>query len=66
MEFLVPILIMVFLNLFLIFRLLYMASRYAQSKNVRLIDFSKYNYDKIVNDYSSINSTFKELKRIIK
>ena len=26
----------------------------------------KYNYDKLVNDYSSINSTFKELKRIIK
>ena len=42
MEFLVPISIMVFLNLFLIFRLLYMATRYAQSRDVRLSQFRIY------------------------
>ena len=36
MEFLVPILIMVFLNLFLIFRLLYMATMYTINNDVRL------------------------------
>ncbi len=42
MEFLVPISIMVFLNLFLIFRLLYMAAKYAQSKKVKLSQFRMY------------------------
>ena len=39
MEFLVPILIMVFLNLFLIYRLLYMATIYTVNKDVRLSQF---------------------------
>ena len=42
MEFLVPILIMVILNLFLIFRLLYLATRYVQSRDVRLSQFRIY------------------------
>ena len=42
MEFIVPISIMVFLNLFLIFRLLFMATRYAQSKEVKLSQFRIY------------------------
>ncbi len=42
MEFLVPILIIVFLNLFLIFRLLYMATMYTISKDVRLSQFRIY------------------------
>ena len=42
MEFLVPISVMVFLNLFLIFRILYMATRYAQSRDVRLSQFRIY------------------------
>ena len=42
MEFLVPILIMVFLNLFLIFRLLYMATIYTIKKDVRLSQFRMY------------------------
>ena len=42
MEFLVPISIMVFLNLFLIFRLLYMATMYTISKDVRLSQFRIY------------------------
>ena len=42
MEFLVPISIMVFLNLFLIFRLLYLATRYVQSRDVRLSQFRIY------------------------
>ena len=42
MEFLVPISIMVFLNLFLIFRLLYMATIYTLSKDVRLSQFRIY------------------------
>ena len=42
MEFLVPILIMVFLNLFLIFRLLYMATMYTLNKDVRLSQFRMY------------------------
>ena len=42
MEFLVPISIMVFLNLFLIFRLLYMATMYTLSKDVRLSQFRIY------------------------
>ena len=42
MEFLVPILIMVFLNLFLIFRLLYMATMYTINKDVRLSQFRIY------------------------
>ena len=42
MEFLLPISIMVFLNLFLIFRLLYMTINYAQSKDVKLSQFRIY------------------------
>ena len=42
MEFLVPILIMVILNLFLIFRLLYMATKYTLSKEIRLSQFRMY------------------------
>ena len=42
MEFLVPILIMVFINLFLIFRLLYMATMYTLNKDVRLSQFRMY------------------------
>ena len=42
MEFLLPISIMVFLNLFLIFRLLYLATRYVQSRDVRLSQFRIY------------------------
>ena len=42
MEFLVPISIMVFLNLFLIFRLLYMAAKYVQIKKVKLSQFRIY------------------------
>ena len=42
MEFLVPISVMVFLNLFLIFRLLYLATRYVQSRDVRLSQFRIY------------------------
>ena len=42
MEFLVPISIMVFLNLFLIFRLLYMATMYTLSKDVRISQFRIY------------------------
>ena len=37
-----PISIMVFLNLFLIFRLLFMATKYAQSKDVKLSQFRIY------------------------
>ena len=39
MEFLIPISIMVFLNIFLIFRLLYMAAKFAQGKKVKLSQF---------------------------
>ena len=42
MEFLLPISIMVFLNLFLIFRLLYMATKYTLSKEIRLSQFRMY------------------------
>lgn len=42
MEFLIPISIMVFLNLFLIFRLLYLATMYTLSKDVRLSQFRIY------------------------
>ena len=42
MEFLVPISIMVFLNLFLIFRLIYMATIYTLSKDVKLSQFRIY------------------------
>ena len=42
MEFLVPILVMVFLNLFLIFRLLYMATKYTLSKEIQLSQFRMY------------------------
>ena len=42
MEFLLPISIMVFLNLFLIFRLLYTVAKYAQSKDVKLSQFRIY------------------------
>ena len=42
MEFLVPISIMVFLNLFLIFRLIYLATMYTLSKDVRLSQFRIY------------------------
>ena len=39
MEFLVPLSIMVFLNLFLTFRLLYMATMYTLNKDVKLSQF---------------------------
>lgn len=39
MEFLVPLLTMVFLNLFLAFRLLYMATMYTLNKEVKLSQF---------------------------
>ena len=42
MEFLVPISIMVFLNLFLIFRLIYMATMYTLNKEVKLGQFRIY------------------------
>ena len=42
MEFLVPISIMVFLKLFLIFRLLYMAAKYTKRKKVKLSQFRMY------------------------
>ena len=42
MEFLVPISIMVFLNLYLIFRLIYMATIYTLSKDVKLSQFRIY------------------------
>ena len=42
MEFLAPIFIIVFLNLFLIFRLLYMATMYTINKDVRLSQFRIY------------------------
>ena len=42
MEFLVPISIMVLLNLFLTFRLIYMATIYTLSKDVRLSQFRIY------------------------
>ena len=42
MEFLLPISIMVFLNLFLIFRLIYMATIYTLSKDVKLSQFRIY------------------------
>ena len=42
MEFILPLSIMVFLNLFLIFRLIYMAAMYTISKDVRLSQFRIY------------------------
>ena len=42
MEFLLPISVMVFLNLFLIFKLLYMAAKYTQRKKVNLSQFRIY------------------------
>ena len=42
MEFILPLSIMVFLNLFLIFRLIYMAVMYTISKDVRLSQFRIY------------------------
>ncbi|MAL65177.1 MAG: hypothetical protein CMF94_03645 [Candidatus Marinimicrobia bacterium] len=42
MEFLLPISIMVFLNLFLIFRLLYMATMYTLSRDIKLSQFRMY------------------------
>ena len=42
MEFLIPISIMVFLNLFLIFKLIYMATMYTLSKDVRPSQFRLY------------------------
>ena len=39
MEFLLPLSIMVFLNLFLTFRLLYMATMYTLNKDVKLSQF---------------------------
>ena len=42
MEFIPPLSIMVFLNLFLIFRLIYMAVMYTISKDVRLSQFRIY------------------------
>ncbi len=42
MEFILPLSIMVFLNLFLIFRLIYMAAMYTISKDVRLGQFRIY------------------------
>ena len=42
MEFLAPISLMVFLNLFLIFRLIYMATMYTLNKDVKLSQFRIY------------------------
>ena len=42
MEFILPLSIMVFLNLFLIFRLIYMAAMYTISKDIRLSQFRIY------------------------
>ena len=42
MEFLAPISLMVFLNLFLIFRLIYMATMYTLNKDVKLGQFRIY------------------------
>ena len=42
MEFIMPLSIMVILNLFLIFRLLYMATMYTIRKNIRLSQFRIY------------------------
>ena len=42
MEFVMPIAIMAFLNLFLIFRLIFMATRYTRNKDIRLSQFRIY------------------------
>ena len=45
MEFLFPLSIIVFLKIFLLFRLIYMATRYTLSKDVRLSQFRLYKGD---------------------
>ena len=42
MEFVLPITLMAFLNLFLIFRLIFMATRYTRNKDIRLSQFRIY------------------------
>ena len=42
MEFVIPITLMAFLNLFLIFRLIFMATRYTRNKDIRLSQFRIY------------------------
>ena len=42
MEFVIPITLMAFLNLFLIFRLIFMATIYTRSKDIRLSQFRIY------------------------
>ena len=42
MEFVIPITLMAFLNLFLIFRLIFMATSYTRSKDIRLSQFRIY------------------------
>ena len=42
MEFVMPIAIMAFLNLFLLFRLIFMATRYTRNKDIRLSQFRIY------------------------
>ena len=45
MEFLFPLSIIVFLKIFLLFRLIYMATRYTLSKDIRLSQFRLYKGD---------------------
>ena len=42
MEFVIPITLMAFLNLFLIFRLIFMATSYTRNKDIRLSQFRIY------------------------
>ena len=42
MEFVIPITLMAFLNLFLIFRLIFMATNYTRNKDIRLSQFRIY------------------------
>ncbi len=42
MEFVIPITLMAFLNLFLIFRLIFMATSYTRNKDIRLSQFRTY------------------------
>ena len=42
MEFVIPITLMAFLNLFLTFRLIFMATRYTRNKDIRLSQFRIY------------------------
>ena len=45
MEFVIPITLMAFLNLFLIFRLIFMATSYTRNKDIRLSQFRIYEGD---------------------